>query len=144
MSEPDILLALRQPWVSIDNDSQGTAPTGILGKEHPHPRAYGTFPRILRKYVREDHALTLPDAIRKFSSLPAERLRLSDRGVIKQGMWADIVMFDPAAITDVATFENPNQLSVGMQFVLVNGEPVIDEGKMTNFLPGKVLRSNQP
>jgi dihydroorotase/N-acyl-D-amino-acid deacylase len=143
MSEPDVELALRQPWMSIDNDSQGTAPTGILGTEHPHPRAYGTFPRILRKYVREEHVLSLPDAIRKFSALPAQRLRLSDRGVIKQGMWADIVMFDPASITDVATFENPNQLSVGMQFVLVNGEPVIDEGKMTNFLPGKVLRGNR-
>ena len=140
MSEDDIALALKQPWTSIDNDSQGTAPTGILGKEHPHPRAYGTFPRILRKYVREDHLLTLPDAIRKFSSLPAERLRLGDRGVIKQGMWADVVLFDPEKIRDVATFENPNQLSVGMQFVLVNGVLVIAEGRMTNLLPGKVLR----
>ena len=129
MSEPDITLALKQPWTSIDNDSQGTATTGILGKEHPHPRAYGTFPRILRKYVREDHILTLPDAIRKFSALPAQRMRLADRGVIKEGMWADIVMFDPAAITDVATFENPNQLSVGMQYVLINGEPVISQDR---------------
>jgi dihydroorotase/N-acyl-D-amino-acid deacylase len=144
MSEPDVALALKQAWMSIDNDSQGTAPTGILGREHPHPRAYGTFPRILRKYVREDHLLTLPDAIRKFSSLPAERLRLADRGVIKQGMCADIVVFDPDKITDVATFEKPNQLSVGMQFVLVNGVPVIAEGEMTNLLPGKVLRSNRP
>jgi N-acyl-D-amino-acid deacylase len=141
MSEPDIELALKQPWTSIDNDSQGTSPTGILGKEHPHPRAYGTFPRILRKYVREDHLLTLPDAIRKFSSLPAGRMRLADRGVIKEGMWADIDIFDPAKITDRATFENPNQLSAGMEFVLVNGVPVIAEGEMTNQLPGKVLRS---
>ncbi len=88
-------------------------PTGPLGKEHPHPRAYGTFPRILRKYVREDGQLTLPEAIRKFSALPAQRLRLTDRGVLKQGMWADVVVFDPATIHDVATFENPNQLSVG-------------------------------
>lgn len=143
MSENDVALALKQPWVSIDNDSQGTAPTGILGKEHPHPRAYGTFPRILRMYVRENHLLTLPDAIRKFSALPAQRLHLADRGVIKEGIWADIDIFDPAAITDVATFENPNQLSKGMQFVLVNGQPVIANGKMTNLLPGKVLRSNQ-
>ena len=76
MSEPDVTLALKQPWVSIDNDSQGTAPDGLLGKEHPHPRAYGTFPRILRKYVREEQLLTLEDAIRKFSSLPAQRMRL--------------------------------------------------------------------
>jgi dihydroorotase/N-acyl-D-amino-acid deacylase len=140
MSEQDIAYALKQPWVSVDNDSQGTAPEGLLGKEHPHPRAYGTFPRILRKYVREEKLLTLPDAIRKFSALPAQRMRLIDRGVLKQGMWADVVIFDPAAIHDVATFENPNQLSVGMEYVLVNGVPVIEQGKMTNALPGKVLR----
>ncbi len=140
MNEKDIALALQQPWVSIDNDSQGTAPEGLLGKEHPHPRAYGTFPRILRKYVREEKLLTLPDAIRKFTSLPAQRMRLTDRGVLKQGLWADIVVFDPEKIRDVATFENPNQLSEGMEYVLVNGVPVIDEGKMTEALPGKVLR----
>ena len=140
MSEPDVLLALKQPWVSVCNDSQGTSPEGQLGKEHPHPRAYGTFPRILRKYVREDGQLTLPDAIRKFTSLPAQRMRLTDRGVLKQGMWADVVVFDPATIKDLATFENPNQLAQGMDYVLVNGVPVIDGGKMTGKLPGKVLR----
>jgi dihydroorotase/N-acyl-D-amino-acid deacylase len=143
MSEKDISLALKQPWVSIDNDSQGTSPEGLLGKEHPHPRAYGTFPRILRKYVREESLLTLPEAIRKFSALPAQRVRLTDRGVLKQGLWADIVIFNPATITDVATFEKPNQLSVGMQYVLVNGQPVIENGKMTNILPGKVLRGGK-
>lgn len=140
MSEQDVELALKQPWVSIDNDSQGTSPTGLLGREHPHPRAYGTFPRILRKYVREEHVLTLQDAIRKFSALPAQRMRLTDRGVLKKGMCADIVIFDPATIRDVATFERPNQVSVGMEYVLVNGVPVIANGKMTNALPGKVLR----
>jgi N-acyl-D-amino-acid deacylase len=140
MSEPDVALALKQPWVSIDNDSQGTAPEGILGREHPHPRAYGTFPRILRKFVREDHVLGLEDAIRKFSALPAQRMRLSDRGVLKQGMWADVVIFDPATIRDLATFEQPNQLSEGMQYVLVNGVAVVAEGKMTGARPGKVLR----
>jgi len=139
MAEPDVALALRQPWVSICNDSQGTGPDGLLGKEHPHPRAYGTFPHVLRKYVREDKTLTLEDAIRKFSALSAQKMRLADRGVLKQGMWADIVVFDPDTIRDVATFDNPNQLSDGMRFVLVNGMPVIDEGKMTNALPGKVL-----
>ncbi|MGA2269875.1 MAG: D-aminoacylase [Bryobacteraceae bacterium] len=139
MSEPDVALALQQPWVSICNDSQGTAPDGLLGKEHPHPRAYGTFPRILRKYVREEKKLTLEDAIRKFTALPAQRMRFADRGVLKAGMWADVVVFDPDTIHDVATFENPNQLSEGMRFVLVNGVPVIDEGKLTNALPGKVL-----
>jgi len=140
MSEPDVRLALQQPWVSVCNDSHGAAPDGLLGQEHPHPRAYGTFPRILRKYVREDGALTLPDAIRKFSALPAARLRLADRGVIKTGMWADVVVFNPDTVTDLATFEKPNQLSEGMQFVLVNGVAVIDHGRMTNALPGKVVR----
>jgi len=140
MSEPDVLLALQQPWVSVDNDSSGTAPEGVLGREHPHPRAYGTFPRILRKYVREDHKVTLEDAIRKFSALPAQRMRLTDRGVLKAGMWADIVIFDPARVHDVATFENPNQLSQGMEYVIVNGVPVVDHNEMTGALPGKVLR----
>jgi dihydroorotase/N-acyl-D-amino-acid deacylase len=140
MAEDDVSLALQQPWVSICNDSQGTSPEGLLGQEHPHPRAYGTFPRILRKYVREEKKLTLEDAIRKFSSLPAQRMRLTERGVLKAGMWADIVVFDPATIKDVATFANPNQLSDGMEYVLVNGVLVIDERKMTGNLPGKVLR----
>jgi dihydroorotase/N-acyl-D-amino-acid deacylase len=140
MSEPDVVLALQQPWVSVDNDSSGAAPTGLLGQEHPHPRAYATFPRILRKYVRQEHKLSLPDAIRKFSALPAQRMHLSDRGVLKKDMWADVVVFDPATVRDVASFENPNQLSQGMEYVLVNGVPVIDGGKMTNVLPGKVLR----
>src|SRR5579863_3062396 len=140
MSQPDVTLALQQPWVSIDNDSEGTSPDGILGQSHPHPRAYGTFPRILSKYVREDKALTLEDAIRKFSALPAQRMRLTDRGVLKAGMWADVVIFDPSTVHDRATFDNPNQLSEGMEYVLVNGVPVIDQGKMTGNLPGKVLR----
>jgi len=140
MSEPDVALALQQPWVSIDNDSSGTSPEGILGQEHPHPRAYGTFPRILRKYVREEKKLTLEDAIRKFSALPAQRMRLTDRGVLKAGMWADVVVFDPATIRDLATFDNPNQLSQGMEYVLVNGVPVIDQGQMTGAKPGRVLR----
>jgi N-acyl-D-amino-acid deacylase len=140
MSQPDVTLALQQPWVAIDNDSSGTSPDGILGQEHPHPRAYGTFPRILRKYVREEKALTLEDAIRKFSALPAQRLRLTDRGVLKTGMWADLVVFDPATVRDLATFDNPNQLSEGMEYVLVNGAPVIEQGKMTGAFPGKVLR----
>jgi N-acyl-D-aspartate/D-glutamate deacylase len=140
MSEPDVALALEQPWVSIDNDSQGTSPDGILGQEHPHPRAYGTFPRILRKYVREEKKLTLEDAIRKFTALPAQRMRLTDRGVLKAGMWADVVIFDPETVRDLATFDNPNQLSQGMDYVLVNGVPVIDQGNMTGAKPGKVLR----
>src|SRR5437867_1736837 len=140
MSEPDVSLALQQAWVSVDNDSSGTSPEGILGQEHPHPRAYGTFPRILRKYVREERKLTLEDAIRKFTALPAQRMRLTDRGVLKAGLWADLVIFDPRTVCDLATFDNPNQLSQGMEYVLVNGVPVIDHSEMTGALPGKVLR----
>ncbi len=140
MSEPDIVVALQQPWVAFDNDSSGASTEGILGQEHPHPRAYGTFPRVLRKYVREEKKLMLEDAIRKFSALPAQRMRLADRGVLKAGMWADVVVFDPATIRELATFENPNQLSQGMEYVLVNGVAVIDQGKQTGALPGKVLR----
>jgi dihydroorotase/N-acyl-D-amino-acid deacylase len=139
MSEPDVKLALEQPWVSVDNDASGTSPEGILGQEHPHPRAYATFPRILRLYVREQHLLSLPDAIRKFTALAAQREHLADRGVIKRGMWADLVVFDPDSVADKATYEQPNQLSVGMQWVLVNGVPVIAEGKMTGARPGRVL-----
>jgi dihydroorotase/N-acyl-D-amino-acid deacylase len=140
MSEPDVALALEQPWVSVDNDSSGTSPEGILGEEHPHPRAYGAFPRILRKYVREEKKLTLEEAIRKFAALPAQRMRLTDRGVLKLGMWADVVVFDPETVRDVATFDDPNRLAEGMEYVLVNGIPVIENGKMTRALPGKVLR----
>jgi N-acyl-D-amino-acid deacylase len=140
MSEPDVALALQQSWVSIDNDSSGTSPEGLLGQEHPHPRAYGTFPRVIRKYVREEKKLTLEDAIRKFSALPAQRMRLTDRGVLKAGMWADVVIFDPATVRDLATFADPNQLSQGMEYVLVNGVAVIDRGKMTGARAGKVLR----
>ena len=140
MNEADVAVALKQPWTSADNDSSGSATDGPLAKEHPHPRAYGTFPRILRKYVREEHLLSLEDAIRKFTALPAARMHLTDRGLIKQGLAADLVVFDPLTVTDRATFAAPNQLSEGMQWVLVNGIPVIDEGQMTGALPGHVLR----
>jgi dihydroorotase/N-acyl-D-amino-acid deacylase len=140
MQEDDVVLALVQPWVSINNDSSGTSPEGRLGEEHPHPRAYGTFPRILRKYVREEHRLSLEEAIRKFSALAAQRMRLTDRGVLKRGLWADVVVFDPATVADRSTFSSPNELAVGMQWVLVNGVPVIADGKMTGAKPGQVLR----
>jgi N-acyl-D-amino-acid deacylase len=140
MSEPDVALALQQPWVSVCTDDAGTSPQGILGAVHPHPRAYATFPRILAKYVREENKLSLADAIRKFSALAAQREHLSDRGVIKRGMWADLVVFDPKAIQAVATYEDPNRFSQGMWYVLVNGVPVVEKGKMTGAMPGKVLR----
>jgi dihydroorotase/N-acyl-D-amino-acid deacylase len=140
MSQPDVTLALKQPWVSICDDAAAQAPTGKLGQGHPHPRAYAAFARIIAKYVREDHALTLPDAIRKMTALPAQRMGLAQRGVIRVGMWADIDVFDPAKLRAPATFEQPKQLAQGMSYVLVNGVPVIADGRMTQALPGKVLR----
>ncbi len=140
MSQPDVTLALEQPWVSICDDAAAQAPTGPLGHGHPHPRAYAAFVRIIAKYVREDHALALPEAIRKMTALPAQRMGLARRGVIKQGMWADIDIFDPAKLRAPATFERPKQLAQGISWVLVNGVPVIADGRMTDALPGKVLR----
>ena len=140
MSESDVALVLQQPWVSIGTDDSASSPEGILGLDHPHPRAYSTFARILAKYVREEGKLSLPDAIRKFTALPAQREHLAERGVIKVGMWADLVVFDPGAIRDVATYEDPNRFPEGMSFVLVNGVPVLEQGRMTGARPGRVLR----
>jgi N-acyl-D-amino-acid deacylase len=137
MSEPDVKLALRQPWVSICTDAAGTSPAATA---HPHPRAYGTFPHILSEYVRQEHLLTLADAIRKMTALPAAQMRFADRGVIKQGMWADLVIFDPATIRDRATYDDPQEYAEGMDWVLVNGVPVLADDEMTGAMPGQVLR----
>ncbi|MGH9467794.1 MAG: N-acyl-D-amino-acid deacylase family protein [Terriglobales bacterium] len=137
MSEPDVELALKQPWVSICTDATGMAPSPT---EHPHPRTFGTFPHIFREYVRQKHLLTLAEAIRKMTSLPAAQMHFSHRGEIKRGMWADLVIFDPATIRDRATYDNPQQYATGITWVLVNGVPVIANGKMTGALPGQVLR----
>ncbi|HUN72407.1 MAG TPA: D-aminoacylase [Steroidobacteraceae bacterium] len=139
MSQPDVTLAIEQPWVSICDDAEAQAPTGRLGRGNPHPRAYAAFSRIITRYVREDHVLTLPEAIRRMTALPAQRMGLTRRGVIKDGMWADIDIFDPAKLRAPATFEQPKQLAQGMSWVLVNGVPVIADGRMTSALPGKVL-----
>ena len=140
MSEPDVALALQQPWVSIDNDSPAPRrkefwARSILTRAPTAPSRASCANMSAKK-----RSLRLEDAIRKFSALPAQRMRLTDRGVLKAGMWADVVVFDPATVRDLATFENPNQLSQGMEYVLVNGVPVIDQGKETGALPGKVLR----
>jgi N-acyl-D-amino-acid deacylase len=140
MSEDDVKLALKQPWVSVGIDHGEVALTGPLAEGNAHPRGYGSFPRILGRYVRDEHVLTLEDAIRKMTSLAANRVHLSDRGILTPGFFADVVVFDPQQIRDVATFEDPNRLSVGMRFVLVNGEPVVFAGTQTNALPGRPLR----
>jgi dihydroorotase/N-acyl-D-amino-acid deacylase len=140
MREEDVALALTQPWTTIGSDGSGLAPTGILARSHPHPRSYGTFPRVLGHYVREARVLTLPQAIHKMTGLPAERLGLADRGTVKVANKADLVVFDPGTISDRATFDQPHQLSVGVQWLVVNGALVIDKGAPTGTLPGRVLR----
>jgi len=137
MNEEQKYQAMRAPFVMFDCDAGPTNPTTALSA---HPRAFGTFPRILAKYVREDRVVPLEEAVRKMTSLAANRLQLWDRGRISPGLVADLVIFDPAEVRDLATFENPLQQSVGMDLVLVGGRPVIDERRMTGDLPGGILR----
>jgi len=127
---------MRQPWVSIASDA-GALNEAAPGK--PHPRAYGTNPRVLGKYVRQERVLTLEDAVRKMTSLPAQVLGLRDRGVIREGCWADLVAFDPDTVADTATYERPQQYPQGIPYVLVNGELVIDRGEHTGRRPGRVV-----
>jgi dihydroorotase/N-acyl-D-amino-acid deacylase len=140
MSEDDVKLALTQPWVSIGVDHGAVALTGLLAEGKAHPRGYGSFPRILGRYVRDEKVLSLEDAIRKMTSLAANRVHLVDRGLLKPGYFADVVVFDPQQVRDVATFEDPNRLSIGMRYVIVNGGMVIFAGNQTNALPGRPLR----
>lgn len=140
MSEEDVKLAIRQPWVSIGVDHGAVALTGPLAEGRAHPRGYGSFPRILSRYVRGEKVLSLEDAIRKMTSLAANRVHLIDRGLLKPGYFADVVVFDPKEVRDSATFEDPNRLSIGMRYVIVNGGMVVFAGKQTNALPGRPLR----
>jgi dihydroorotase/N-acyl-D-amino-acid deacylase len=140
MSEEDVRLAMRKPWVSVGVDHGAVATTGRLAEGRAHPRGYGSFPRLLGKYVREEKVLTLEEAIRKMTSLAANRFHLNDRGLIRPGCFADIAIFDAQQVKDVATFEDPNRLSVGIKYVLVNGETVLFNEKPTGALPGRPLR----
>ncbi|MFC1563139.1 amidohydrolase family protein, partial [candidate division KSB1 bacterium] len=139
MTEENKKLVLKQPWVSICSDGAAVRPEGILGKGKPHPRYYGTFPRVLAKYVREENVITLEEAIRKMTSLAAHRLGIQDRGLIKEGMYADICVFDYEKITDHATYENPHQYSEGVVYLLVNGELVMEDGEHTGAKPGRII-----
>jgi N-acyl-D-amino-acid deacylase len=138
MTDENVAMQLKRPWVVIGTDAEGFDPDSARGLTHP--RAYGSYPRLLGKYVREEHVLTLEDAIRKFSSGVAERLSLMDRGLLRAGMYADVVVFDPAAIIDKATYEKPHQLSVGVKDVFVNGVAVVKDGVATGAKPGRALR----
>jgi dihydroorotase/N-acyl-D-amino-acid deacylase len=139
MSEADVRLAVSTPWIAVCSDFGARAPDGPLA-EPGHPRGYGTFPRILGKYVREEHALTLETAIRKMSGLAAERMGLRERGLLREGYFADIAVFDPNTVRDRATFENSTAISEGIRYVMVNGRFTLDEGRLTSERPGRALR----
>jgi len=140
-NEDALRLAMKQPWVSVGQDAGALSPDST-GKftEREHPRAFGTFPRILGRYVRQDSVITLEFAVRKMTSLAAQRVGINDRGLLKPGMYADITVFDPNTIIDRSTYENPSQLATGVSYVLVNGVPVVDNGRVTAALPGRALR----
>lgn len=140
MSEEDIYAVIKHPLSMVGSDGWALAPYGVLGESKTHPRSYGTYPRILGKYVREEKVLTVESAIRKMTSLPAQKLGLRDRGMIRGGMWADVVVFNPKMVMDKATYEDPHRYSQGIVYVLVNGEIVVDRGGHTGAIPGKVLR----
>ena len=140
MSEENVKLGLSQPWVSIDSDEAAPAPEGVFLLSNPHPRAYGSFARFLGRYVREHEVATLADAIRRMTRLPAESFKLKDRGCLDPGCHADIVVFDPATITDHATFEQPHRYATGVVHVWVNGVQVVRDGEHTGAKPGQVVR----
>ena len=138
MSEPDIKTALQFPWTSIGSDAGSSSVAGGPA-DLAHPRAYGNFPRLIAKYVREEHVLTLEDAVRKMTGWPADRMRLAGRGLIREGQWADVTIFDYDKVQDLSTYENPNVYPVGIEYVLVNGTVVVDQQKHTGKKPGVAL-----
>ena len=138
--EEDMLFALNQPYVSVGSDGSAISKDGEYSRMHPHPRWYGTFPRVLGRYVREQGVLTLPQAVRKMTSMNAEKINIRDRGLIREGFWADVAIFDPEKVIDRASFDNPHQYPEGIPYVIVNGVVVLDDGKHTGALPGKVIR----
>lgn len=138
MDEANVRMQIRQPWMKFGTDAESQDPA--TAKALTHPRTYGNYPRLLGRYVREEQVTTLEDAVRKSTSAVATRLSISDRGELKVGMKADIIVFDPATIIDNATFERPHQLSVGMKEVFVNGVEVLRDGAHTGARPGRVVR----
>jgi N-acyl-D-amino-acid deacylase len=139
-SEDIVRRAVALPWVSFNSDEASLAPEGVFLKKNPHPRAYGSFARVLGKYVRDEQVITLEDAIRKLAALPAQTMRIDRRGELKQGFYADVVVFDPETIQDHATFVQPHQYATGMVHVFVNGEQVLRNGEHTGATPGRVVR----
>jgi N-acyl-D-amino-acid deacylase len=140
MSEANVRRQVAIPWMSFDSDAGALAPEGVFLRSNPHPRAYGTFARLLGKYVREEKIISLQEAVRKLSALPAANLGLSRRGQLGVGYYADVAIFDPARIQDHATFERPHQYATGMVHVFVNGTQVLRDGEHTGAKPGRFVR----
>jgi N-acyl-D-aspartate/D-glutamate deacylase len=138
-SEDDMRYALSQPFVSIGSDGRAVSTEGPLASGHPHPRFYGTFPRVLGRYVRESRVLTMEEAIRKMTSANAAKVHAFDRGLLRPGLWADVTIFDAERILDRATFETPHQYATGVEFVIVNGIVVLDRGQHTHARPGRIV-----
>ncbi|HZP95839.1 MAG TPA: D-aminoacylase [Candidatus Limnocylindria bacterium] len=143
MSEDDVRFVMKQPWIAIGSDSRANAPYGPLSFGKPHPRSYGTFPRVLGHYARDEGVLTLEDAVRKMTSLTATHLRLHDRGVVRVGAWADLVVIDPSRVRDAATFDDPHRYPEGVDYVVVNGALAVEQGETTDERAGKFLRLGQ-
>jgi N-acyl-D-amino-acid deacylase len=140
MAEENVRKELQLPWMSFGSDAEAPAPEGQFLESGMHPRAYGNFARLLGKYVREEKLLTLQEAVRRLTGFPASVLSLSDRGLLRRGYFADIVLFDPARIKDHSTFQNVHQLSTGVENVWVNGMLALDRGKPTKIRSGRVVR----
>ena len=140
MSEDNIRKKIALPWMAFCSDSGTLAPEGPFLKSNPHPRAYGTFARLLGKYVRDEKVIPLEEAIRRLTSFPAKNLGITDRGALEAGYYADIAIFDPAMVRDHATFAEPHQYSTGVVHVLVNGVPVLVDGEHTGRTPGRFVR----
>ena len=140
MSEENVRRQVAIPWVSFGSDAEAPATEGVFLKSNPHPRAYGNFARLLGKYVREEKLITMEEAIRRLTWLPARNLKIASRGALTPGYFADIAIFDPAKISDHATFEKPHQYSTGMVHVFVNGVQVVKDGQHTGAKPGRVVR----
>jgi N-acyl-D-aspartate/D-glutamate deacylase len=138
-SEPDMQLILRQPWTSIGSDGSAVSPDGPTGRTHPHPRYYGTFPRVLGRYARELKVITLPEAVKKMTSMNADKIGIRDRGRLKEGLAADVTVFDQDRVIDRATFEQPHQFPVGIKYVIVNGVVTVDNERHTGALAGHVI-----
>ena len=143
MSEDDVRFVMAKEWVSIGSDSRANAPYGPLSFGKPHPRSYGTFPRVLGHYARDERVITIEDAVRKMTSLTASRLRLRERGLVREGWWADLVVFDPSTVIDTATYEEPHRYPVGIEHVIVNGEQALAGGETQPGRHGRFLRLGQ-